>query len=524
MDPPSKTTHVTDIALTVTTSPVYDCAPQTNESDKLPVELLVKIFGYVSGLCGSSHMDLSQGPYVPKLHNLGQVCRRWLEIVKGTPKLWAFVTDLDPVNVALALDRSQSHPLGVAFAHMPLRRPLYATVLNHSQRWIRLDIQVSPREVEILHGLEKVCAPVLQHLRLELSTSNKNTTIILDLFRDHPPRLTSLALVGIAMHNWNSPIFGPHLHSLQLERIHTSGPTREDLRSILHTCPELAHLELAYVVFSDGSGGFPPLGPRVQLPLLHSLLLRPVSSADAMDIARMAETPCCKNYLVSRGIESPDSIVFSAIVLQIQPLFEAYIASGCSLQVHLIGSWIRIRCRDGQSSSSSFILRFGKVGSCEKVLGWLNKILLVRRPPLSPIPVDVQLNYTARWGSSSPSTDDLLRLSNVRSLTITDTYGCTVRLLNALSIPTPPSDGCDRWLWPSLRKVNVSAFRGPSTVLLNMIKTRAEAALRRKKTGGMDGIVMLKKLEVGEDVFTFEEFEAVRAVLGNAAVMRHIDN
>ncbi|KAG8992296.1 hypothetical protein FRB93_002402 [Tulasnella sp. JGI-2019a] len=432
------------------------------------------------------------------------------------PKLWAFVTDLDPANVALSLDRSQSHPLGVAFTHMPLHRSLYATVLNHSQRWIRVDIRVSPGEEETLRGLEKVCAPVLQHLRLELSTA---TTIILDLFRDHPPRLTSLALVDIAIRSWNSPIFGSHLHSLHLERIHTSGPTREDLRSIMHTCPELAHLVLAQVVFSDGSGGLSPSGPRVRLPLLHTLLLRPTLSTDAMEIARMAETPCCKNYLVTGGLESPHPIVFSAIALRIQPLFEACIASGSSLQVHLIGSWIRIRCRDNQSSSTSFVLSLSMAGSEEKVFDWLNKIL-IPRPLLSPIPIDLHLNYIARWGPPPPSTGNLLRLSNVRSLTITDTHGCTGHLVEALSISTLSSEGCEGWMWPSLRKVNVIGFRRPPTVLLNMIKARTEAALLRGGTGTTDEIAMLEVLEVGADVFTSEEFEAVRGVLGDAAVMR----
>ncbi|KAG9029263.1 hypothetical protein FRB95_005537 [Tulasnella sp. JGI-2019a] len=85
MDPPSKSTRATNITQAVRTNPVYVRAAKTNESDKLPVELLAKIFGYVSGLCGRNHMDPSQGPCVPKLHNLGQVYRRWLEIVKGAP-------------------------------------------------------------------------------------------------------------------------------------------------------------------------------------------------------------------------------------------------------------------------------------------------------------------------------------------------------------------------------------------------------------------------------------------------------
>ncbi|KAG8999370.1 hypothetical protein FRB94_006096 [Tulasnella sp. JGI-2019a] len=52
-----------------------------------------------------------------------------------------------------------------------------------------------------------------------------------------------------------------------------------------------------------------------------------------------------------------------------------------------------------------------------------------------------------------------------------------------------------------------------------MLKMRTEAALRQKANGGVSEITMLERLEVRANVFTVEEFEDIRAVLGDAAVI-----
>ncbi|KAG8988300.1 hypothetical protein FRB94_003393 [Tulasnella sp. JGI-2019a] len=485
-----------------------------NESEKLPVELLIKIFSYASGLCGRYYLDTqTTGHYAPKLHIMAQVCRQWLEIIKAAPELWTFVTDRDPKNAIVALDRSKSHPVGIGLREVPFNGSLYAVALNNSQRWVRADIRFSPSDQLALHELAEVSVPILQRLQLEFFYWDEDTVFVSDLFRDHPPRLTSLDLIQVAIRQWNSPIFGPHLHSLKLTRLRTSNPTREDLWGIFHACPELNHLELTHVNFS----GEMPQGPRVQLPLLAALLLRPLSPSDAVDIARMIETPRCRHYSVSRGLETPDALALSAVALQVQPLFESCIASSSSLFVHLDGFWIRITCRRGEPPHSDFKLKLGKVGSCEKVLDWLIGII-ARSPLLSPIPVDVHLEYRLQR-SLSPSPSDLLRLSSVRSLTIADLYGYTNKLAESLSVPKDLEDGSDGWLWPGLREVTIRDFDGPSATLLHMVKTRTDAAIRQKGTSSMSEIAMLEKLEVRAGVFAVEEFEVIQAVLGDASVI-----
>ncbi|KAG8986272.1 hypothetical protein FRB94_004460 [Tulasnella sp. JGI-2019a] len=476
-----------------------------NESEKLPVELLVRIFRYASGLGSGYYSDVEgTGHYIQRLHIMARACRRWLEIIKGAPELWAFVTDRDPKKAILALQRSQSHPIGIVLKEIPTNKPVFTAVMDHAHRWIQADVAFGPRDEYAWSRLETISVPILQHLKLEFSSWRSKANSVLDLFREDSSRLTSLALQGVAMRRWNSPIFGSRLSSLKLSSIYTSGPSRADLLRIFHACPKLTHLELAHITLSGRTSGL--LGSRAHLPLLQTLLLSP--SSVAIDIAEMVETPSCMEYSVSRDPGYPYPIVLSAVTMQIQKPFEACIVSGRSLHIHLDRSMIHISCR---SSSSDFDLRLVGFSSYEPVVEWLNTALLIRRPPIPPIPIHIRLEYVGNVGPP-PSPSDLLQLPNVRSLNITDVHGCTNRLLAALSA----TDGSGHWPWPVLLRITVISVGGLSKTLLHMIKERAGAALGPQRRRLMGGIAMLERFVVADDVFTVAEFQAARAVLGAA--------
>ncbi|KAG8985839.1 hypothetical protein FRB94_003403 [Tulasnella sp. JGI-2019a] len=365
--------------------------------------------------------------------------------------------------------------------------------------------------------LEEIDVPMLQHFVLR-NLSRSRHTYVLDLFRDHPPQLTSLALDGVVMRRWDTPVFSPRLCELKLKHILTSGPTHENLRSILCACPELAHLELKMVKFSNETNGLLLQRPPAQLPLLHTLVLKQLSSTDTIDVLRMIETLHCRSYTISIDSKNLDSMMFSRVVGQIQQPFEACINSCCILEVHLYDSNIQIICRSDQRLPSGFDLKFGYDDSNEKVLDWLSNLFLARRPPLSPIPIDLHLEYN-NISSSSPSPSHLHQLPDVRSLSITWLHSWIHRTVEALSIPRDAEQGRAVWMWPSLRGVIVKAFDGPSPALLHMVETRMEAALLQRGLGGTGEIAMLEKLGVGEEVFTLKDFEAVRTVIRDAIVV-----
>ncbi|KAG8985954.1 hypothetical protein FRB94_003253 [Tulasnella sp. JGI-2019a] len=160
-----------NIALTpVTTSLVDGHAMSRTGIDNLPVKLLVEIFGYTSGVYGSFVDDQSTSSYVSKLHNMAQVCRRWLEIIKDAAKLWAFVMDRTPTYASLVLKQSQSHAFSLSITSCPLDMSLYTAVLSHSHRWIQADIRLTHPNQEASHMLEAVSAPMLWHLKLHTPT------------------------------------------------------------------------------------------------------------------------------------------------------------------------------------------------------------------------------------------------------------------------------------------------------------------------------------------------------------------
>ncbi|KAG8984756.1 hypothetical protein FRB93_006334 [Tulasnella sp. JGI-2019a] len=435
---------------------------------------------------------------------MAQVCRTWLEIIKGTPELWAHIRDQHLWNANLALRKSQSHPFEIIFKRVPFNEPLFNAVLEHSHRWRGASIWAGPGNVEALRKLEEISVPILQDFLLDLFT--KNIPIVLDLFRDHSPKLTSLVLVWVAMSRWNSPIFGSHLHTLILVNITAFGPTRDELRGIFCACPKLTHSELTRVAFSSKTSEVLLSGSRVKLPLLHKLLLIPTSSTDVMDIAKMAEIPRCRYYSVSKLID------ISGVALQVQEPFAARIASCHSLEIQLECSWTRIFCYDSQNPSLGFKLELYRVGSYKNLVDWLNSILLARRPL---IPIDIDIEYQGR----PPSPSDLVHLSGVRSLTIMDPCCYTKQLINALSIPRDLEDGSNGWPWPSLRPLAVKAFKRSSETFLHMVKTRTEAvaATHQRGSTGMNELVMLERFEVKHSLFTKDEFESVKAILGDAA-------
>ncbi|KAG9003386.1 hypothetical protein FRB94_003154 [Tulasnella sp. JGI-2019a] len=140
----------------------------------------------------------------------------------------------------------------------------------------------------------------------------------------------------------------------------------------------------------------------------------------------------------------------------------------------------------------------------------------VRRPPLSPIPIDLHLEYS-RVDSSPPSPSSLLQLSGVRSLTIAGGQYRSIHLVEALSIPRDSDNGSAIWMWPNLREVTFMTSNAPSKALLHMIGTRAEASAALHQQG-TEGVAMLERLEVGGRVFTSEELETIRAVVSDVVV------
>ncbi|KAG8868425.1 histone methyltransferase set1 [Tulasnella sp. 331] len=436
-----------------------------------------KIFGHASGVLGTYYAGSQSIAYIPTLHNIAQVCRRWLEIVKAAPELWTFIAD-EPLALAwsmMALARSRSHPFSLTLRATSLNESLYAAVIDQSHRWIRANIRVGSRAAK---KLERLSAPILEHFELEFAAQGINDIpggIILNLFRENPPRLRSLTLKQVVMRQWDSPIFSHRLRSLKLWHISHVGLNGESLLGIFRACQELEYLELDKVALAGE-----PLVSRhavLQLPLLHDLSLKSPTSA-VMDLVGMVETPRCTKLTISGGNASPYPHLLSAITRKVQSAFETSLDSSCSLAIRFDGYWIRMVPSSDQHLASEFDLRLGNVGSYDAVLDWIMEVHSARRSVLSPIPIDVHIDYPTVWVSPVTALD-LSRLSSVRSLTITDSDTRIQPLIEQLEAPMDFLDG--KWMWPDLVEVtlnnNVETLR---LLLLRMVKKRQMASLLRE--------------------------------------------
>ncbi|KAG8986640.1 hypothetical protein FRB93_005205 [Tulasnella sp. JGI-2019a] len=260
--------------------------------------------------------------------------------------------------------------------------------------------------------------------------------------------------------------------------------------------------------------------PPAQLPLLDTLVLMSLSPTDIVDILRIAATPNCRRYTISIDSWHLDSMVFTTVAERIQQLLETRISSCRVLEIHLNDIEIRIVCRTDRYPYSDFNLTLGWGGSDERVFDWLSNMLLVRRPLLSPIPIELYLQYS-RVDGSPPSPSSLFQLSGVRSLMISGYQGWAIHLVEALSTPRDSENDNALWMWPNLREVTVIAFNGSSLkALLHMVETRAEAALHWQ---GTEVIAMLERLDVRGLVFTSEELEAIRAITRDVVVVTPIN-
>ncbi|KAG9000111.1 hypothetical protein FRB93_012875 [Tulasnella sp. JGI-2019a] len=86
--PSNSTNAANTVPALVNLSRAYDHPENDNNSENLPMELFMKIFGYASGLCGQYYMDIqSAGRYVPRLRTIALVCRRWRAIIMGAAGL-----------------------------------------------------------------------------------------------------------------------------------------------------------------------------------------------------------------------------------------------------------------------------------------------------------------------------------------------------------------------------------------------------------------------------------------------------
>ncbi|KAG9041739.1 hypothetical protein FS837_011823 [Tulasnella sp. UAMH 9824] len=113
-----------------------DCNIRHHGINQLPTELLVDVFESCLDIDNNEdhfRQDATQ------LHRICAVCHRWKTVAEGTPRLWCYVSSLDPPqHINKALELSQMLPIAVVYNNLGSRvseEAFRATVNPHAARW-----------------------------------------------------------------------------------------------------------------------------------------------------------------------------------------------------------------------------------------------------------------------------------------------------------------------------------------------------------------------------------------------------
>ncbi|KAG9031895.1 hypothetical protein FRB95_002101 [Tulasnella sp. JGI-2019a] len=487
---------------------------------QFPVELLVQIFSLV---CHKTWDEIikeeprTTDDYVSKLHILAQVCTRWKAIVEGTPELWSLViSDCKKSSTTAALRWSKAYPLDVVADPTSSNNPLFwPLVTKEIHRWNRahLDVYIPHARSSApwhLQALEKP-ATILTDLDLfGYSEIPQEQTIALNLFAGSAPKLLHLSLKSIALQDWGSQILRG-LRSINLTKILTNGPSAVQMMTVLQACPGLRNLTLQRVSFSNHN--LPRNYPTVYLRRLQglNLLLNPKTTISLLETIRAPK--CTYNNFEIDTVGSPDtSQLLTAIKVFVSSAFRVGLAACNDIELSINSRvQIHVPITDG---FLTLILPTLAGGSAI----WSQWMTHVLHPLLSAIRkiIPINLSWAPRGRVSIADIEYLLRQPTIVSLEMEGWDMGSEDLLQALSVASPDTHGGHSWYWPALRYLDLTRCECSPRTLLQLVTNRMEAEVGTR--ANEKGIERLRRLSVRKCGMDQQTFEAIRCLIGGAAV------
>lgn len=271
----------------------------------LPVEILGMIFKEVIGESDAC-MEYQPTPFEPNKSEwpvirpellISHVSRCWRALAIGTPSLWTYIRLYVKQSVDLVdlyLSRSRGLPLVIAFRQhfvcgIHPRRAYTAdylrittTVLDHMHICCRLEIRTNVHVPELLDGLGRSRAPLLQEIVLHHPRNSvREHTFCSSSF----PRLTHLELGELMSISTTMPL--KTLTSLTLSGLPASGLPSATFLNLLSGLQSLSRLALLdEVVDFDRSH----VTDVVEVPSLRSWLLKPGPDISRIYLTGLMET------------------------------------------------------------------------------------------------------------------------------------------------------------------------------------------------------------------------------------------
>ncbi len=254
---------------------------QTNQGasvHRLPNEILRLIFKHLvlrreayAGYELYVYGQRESGSDTRTIVGLTHVCRRWKDLMLGSPSLWARISCSDAEVTRTFLERSRSAPLSLVLSdYDPNAEEILA---EHGLRLKRLDLAI--REGSDLFSLLSTISPwpsSLECLTIYAenigSTDGPRTSSL--LFSQPSLGLKALALAP-------APCWLPSNHLPALTHLHLDGasemrlPNVNQLLTLLMNSPALQFIHISAVDLDDKDDTIPPSTPTIALNQLRSL-------------------------------------------------------------------------------------------------------------------------------------------------------------------------------------------------------------------------------------------------------------
>ncbi|KAG9017587.1 hypothetical protein FRB90_000629 [Tulasnella sp. 427] len=184
-------------------------------------------------------------PVSRQLFGFRNVCKRWAEVIDGTPGLWTLLRlDYDPNLMSLILKNSKYLPLSVSYSDTRgLGFGIKPTPLENITAFLSIAVPSCHRWSSLVYGAP--CASDHTQI-LGLPLHNLSfLNILMDGNIKYTPALDAPELQDVHVHrcslNWKT-ITG--LRSLKIDQ-NTEGPTVEEIQRVLITSPDLEELSVS---------------------------------------------------------------------------------------------------------------------------------------------------------------------------------------------------------------------------------------------------------------------------------------
>ncbi|KAG8890013.1 hypothetical protein FRB98_001448 [Tulasnella sp. 332] len=410
---------------------------------QLPYELLVKVFFFT--------VQGSDASYFSQLHKLAQVSSKWLQLIKGTPSLFGYVTTDGTMEDALrALRLSKDTPLDVkCYMNVPSGpvrwlEDLIEILLPQAYRWRSIELgdahytlanRILSQPAPQIRDIHITCINYVKAISLDPPTVGRLRYLTLNLVTVQwdPSKLKGLKVLELVSIENRLSLLEIIDASRGLEVLHLRDVVVDNLVTEERAPVEL--LQLVELSLSD-----------LPLNTVHNLLAHLL-------------LPNCKRltlYRIPRSFSEQELAVFRSTHMG---LFQSILASICKVVIQLVTG---MTVMQGIGGSAKLELELptpsfsGIPGGFEFILKWVPESV-----PFTLVHDDPE-NFEAPF--------PLLHHTSITALHIHDSFVAT-RWIKDLSAPTT-IDGSWMWLLPRLKALTFYRCDLDSNNLVKMIGNR----------------------------------------------------